>query len=103
MVREPITEDLEVAVLGGGFAGLLASARLVRAGVKGLRVIEMGGDFGGVWYWNRYPGISCDNDSYCYMPLLEEVGDVFQRTPSPVDQRPNPATDPDWVKSLQPG
>ena len=34
----------------------------------------MGGDFGGVWYWNRYPGIQCDNDAYCYLPLLEETG-----------------------------
>jgi len=73
VVRAPLTEEIDVAVLGGGFAGLLTSAGLKRAGVKSLRVIEMGGDFGGVWYWNRYPGISCDNDAYCYMPLLEEV------------------------------
>ena len=74
VVRDPIVEDLDVAVLGGGFAGLLTSALLKSAGVQNLRVIEMGGDFGGVWYWNRYPGISCDNDSYCYLPLLEQVG-----------------------------
>ncbi len=74
VVRDPIAEEIDVAVLGGGFAGLLTSAWLKRAGVQNLRVIEMGGDFGGVWYWNRYPGISCDNDAYCYLPLLEEVG-----------------------------
>jgi cyclohexanone monooxygenase len=74
VIRDPVTEDIDVAVLGGGFAGLLSSACLKRAGVKDVRIIEMGGDFGGVWYWNRYPGISCDNDAYCYLPLLEEVG-----------------------------
>ncbi|GAY13331.1 NAD(P)/FAD-dependent oxidoreductase [Mycobacterium sp. shizuoka-1] len=71
--RDPITEDAEVVVLGGGFAGLLAGAYLTKAGVHGVRIIEMAGDFGGVWYWNRFPGIQCDNDAYCYIPLLEEL------------------------------
>ena len=60
-------------MLGGGIAGLLAGAYLKKAGVDDVRVIEMGGDFGGVWYWNRFPGIQCDNDAYCYIPLLEEL------------------------------
>ncbi|CPR12932.1 putative flavoprotein involved in K+ transport [Mycobacterium bohemicum DSM 44277] len=72
-MRDPIAEDVEVAVLGGGIAGLLAGAYLKKAGVEDVRVIEMGGDFGGVWYWNRFPGIQCDNDAYCYIPLLEEL------------------------------
>src|SRR3954469_20264782 len=55
--RDPIAEDVDVVVLGGGFAGLLAGAYLKKAGVDGIRVIEMAGDFGGVWYWNRFPGI----------------------------------------------
>ncbi|WAJ45503.1 NAD(P)/FAD-dependent oxidoreductase [Mycobacterium sp. Aquia_216] len=71
--RAPIVEDLDVAVLGGGFAGLLSGAYLKKAGVEDVRIIELGGDFGGVWYWNRYPGIQCDNESYCYIPLLEEL------------------------------
>jgi cyclohexanone monooxygenase len=71
--REPISEDIEVAVLGGGIAGLLAGAYLKKAGVSDVHVIEMGGDFGGVWYWNRFPGIQCDNDAYCYIPMLEEL------------------------------
>ncbi len=71
--REPIVEDADVVILGGGFAGLLAGAYLKKAGVEGIRVIEMAGDFGGVWYWNRFPGIQCDNDAYCYIPLLEEL------------------------------
>ena len=71
--RTPIDEDIEVAVLGGGIAGLLAGSYLKKAGVEDVRVIEMGGDFGGVWYWNRFPGIQCDNDAYCYIPMLEEL------------------------------
>ena len=71
--RGPIVEDADVVILGGGFAGLLAGAYLKKAGVEGIRVIEMAGDFGGVWYWNRFPGIQCDNDAYCYIPLLEEL------------------------------
>ncbi|MED5813589.1 NAD(P)/FAD-dependent oxidoreductase [Mycolicibacterium sp. 050232] len=71
--RDPIIEDTDVVILGGGFAGLLAGAYLKKAGVEGIRVIEMAGDFGGVWYWNRFPGIQCDNDAYCYIPLLEEL------------------------------
>ena len=72
-VRDPIDDDAEVVILGGGFAGLLAGAYLKKAGIEGVRVIEMAGDFGGVWYWNRFPGIQCDNDAYCYIPLLEEL------------------------------
>ena len=72
--RDPIVENAEVVILGGGFAGLLAGAHLKKAGVQGIRVIEMAGDFGGVWYWNRFPGIQCDNDAYCYIPMLEELG-----------------------------
>ena len=71
--RDPITEDIQVAVLGGGIAGLLSAVNLKKAGVDDVRVIEMGGDFGGVWYWNRFPGIQCDNDAYCYVPMLEEL------------------------------
>ncbi len=72
--RDPIVETADVVILGGGFAGLLAGAYLKKAGVEGVRVIEMAGDFGGVWYWNRFPGIQCDNDAYCYIPMLEELG-----------------------------
>ncbi|MET9214138.1 MULTISPECIES: flavin-containing monooxygenase [unclassified Nocardia] len=72
--REPITDDIGIAILGGGWAGLLAAARLEEAGVTDFRIIELAGDFGGAWYWNRYPGIQCDTDSYAYLPLLEETG-----------------------------
>ena len=72
--RAALDEDLEVAILGGGWTGLLAGFHLRQAGVDGFRHIDHAGDFGGVWYWNRYPGIQCDNESYCYLPLLEETG-----------------------------
>jgi cation diffusion facilitator CzcD-associated flavoprotein CzcO len=67
---------VEAVVVGGGLGGLLAAARLRQAGVEGIRVIDKAGDFGGTWYWNRYPGIHCDIESYIYLPLLEEVGYV---------------------------
>ena len=72
--REPITDHTEVIVIGGGFGGMLAAARLREAGVSDFRVIEKAGDFGGTWYWNRYPGAACDVESYVYLPLLEELG-----------------------------
>jgi cyclohexanone monooxygenase len=72
--RAPLTDEIEVAVIGGGFGGLLAGARLREAGIDNVRMIEKGGDFGGTWYWNRYPGAACDVESYVYLPLLEEVG-----------------------------
>ncbi|MBO0855782.1 MAG: NAD(P)/FAD-dependent oxidoreductase [Nocardia sp.] len=72
--RDPITDEVEVVVLGGGFAGLITAHRLREQGVTDFRIIELGGDFGGVWYWNRYPGIQIDSDAYCYLPLLEETG-----------------------------
>jgi len=65
-----------VLVIGGGFGGLLAAARLREAGAERIRIIEKGGDFGGTWYWNRYPGAQCDIESYIYLPLLEETGYV---------------------------
>lgn len=71
--RAPVTEDVDVAILGGGFAGMIAAARLKGVGVNGIRIIDMAGDFGGTWYWNRYPGLQCDIESYLYMPLLDEV------------------------------
>ncbi|HTO51746.1 MAG TPA: NAD(P)/FAD-dependent oxidoreductase [Myxococcota bacterium] len=74
--REPLHDEVEVIVIGGGFGGLLAAARLRDAGIDDLRLIEKGGDFGGTWYWNRYPGAMCDVESYIYLPLLEEVGYV---------------------------
>ncbi len=76
IVREPVEDDVEVLVIGGGFAGLLIGARLREAGFDDVRLVEKGGDFGGTWYWNRYPGAACDTEAYIYLPLLEETGYV---------------------------
>jgi cation diffusion facilitator CzcD-associated flavoprotein CzcO len=73
VVREPISDHTQVVVVGGGFGGLLMGARLHEAGLTDIRVIESGGDFGGTWYWNRYPGAMCDIEAHIYLPLLEEL------------------------------
>lgn len=74
IVREPVTDHVTFAFVGGGFAGLVTGARLAEIGVEDVRIIDKGGDFGGTWYWNRYPGAQCDTASMIYMPLLEETG-----------------------------
>ncbi|RYF36309.1 MAG: FAD-binding protein [Cytophagaceae bacterium] len=76
-LRAPIAAEIDALVIGGGFGGLLAAARLRECGVKDIRVVERGSDFGGTWYWNRYPNAACDIESYIYLPLLEEVGYVL--------------------------
>ncbi len=72
--RAPKTDHVSFAFIGGGFAGLATGARLVEAGIKDVRIVEKGGDFGGTWYWNRYPGAQCDTAAMVYVPLLEETG-----------------------------
>jgi cation diffusion facilitator CzcD-associated flavoprotein CzcO len=74
--REPLTDEMDVIVIGGGFGGLITGARLKESGIEQVRIIEKGGDFGGTWYWNRYPGAACDVESYIYLPLCEELGFV---------------------------
>ena len=72
--REPVLDEVEVAVIGAGFAGLVTGARCKQAGIDDVRLIDGGGDVGGVWYWNRYPGAMCDTAAMIYLPLLEETG-----------------------------
>ena len=72
--RDPVAEDVDVVVLGGGWAGMLAAIDLSRRGITNYRIIEKAADFGGTWYWNRYPGCMCDVDATIYLPLLEETG-----------------------------
>ncbi len=74
VAREPVFDEITVAFIGGGFAGLLTGAKLKQAGIGDVRIIEKGGDFGGTWYWNRYPGAQCDTAAFIYLPLLEETG-----------------------------
>ncbi|MFZ6003339.1 MAG: flavin-containing monooxygenase [Actinomycetota bacterium] len=72
--REPIADDVDVVIVGGGIAGVLAGVNLRKAGVERIRIIDQAGGIGGTWYWNRYPGVMCDVESYIYMPMLEELG-----------------------------
>jgi cyclohexanone monooxygenase len=72
--RAPLSDEVQVVLIGGGFGGLLTGARLREAGVQDIRIIDSASDFGGTWYWNRYPGVACDIESYIYLPLLEETG-----------------------------
>ncbi len=72
--RAPLTDEVTMVVIGGGFSGLCTGARLAEAGIDDVRIIEGGGDFGGAWYWNRYPGAMCDTAAMIYLPLLEETG-----------------------------
>ncbi len=87
--RAPISEDVDVVIVGGGFSGLLAAASLFKEGVTDIRVIEKGSDVGGTWYWNRYPGCRCDVDTYTYLPLIEDHGAMpserYSRAPDILD------------------
>lgn len=74
--RDPVAKDVDTFIIGGGFGGMLAAVRLHQAGIHEFAIVERAGDFGGTWYWNRYPGVQCDIESYIYMPLLDELGYV---------------------------
>ena len=58
-------EACDVVVVGAGFAGMYMLHRLRGQGLS-VRVYEQGGDVGGTWYWNRYPGARCDVESMQY-------------------------------------
>ena len=78
--RKPVEEDVDVAIVGAGIAGVVTAARLrERNPDLRIRLIDTAGGIGGTWYWNRYPGVMCDVESYIYMPMLEEMGTVPSR------------------------
>jgi cyclohexanone monooxygenase len=74
LVRDAISEEVDTVIIGAGLGGLQTAVRLAQQGVSKVRIIDKAADFGGTWYWNRYPGAACDVESYIYMPLLEETG-----------------------------
>ena len=74
--RDPQRDDVEVVIVGGGMAGILAGVQLRQAGIEQIRIVDQSGGLGGTWYWNRYPGVMCDGESYIYLPMLEELGYV---------------------------
>ncbi|MBX3314212.1 MAG: NAD(P)/FAD-dependent oxidoreductase [Actinobacteria bacterium] len=71
--REPVVEEVDAVVVGAGMAGLLAALQLRAAGLERVRIVDTAGGVGGTWYWNRYPGVMCDVESYIYLPMLEEL------------------------------
>ncbi len=72
--RQPVHDEVDVVIVGGGIAGVLAGTQLREAGVERIRIVDQAGGIGGTWYWNRYPGVMCDVESYIYLPMLEELG-----------------------------
>jgi len=74
--REPVTAEVDVAIIGAGISGVTMGAKLREAGVRRIMMIDKAGGVGGTWYWNRYPGVMCDVESYIYMPMLEEMNYV---------------------------
>ncbi|MFE2932374.1 flavin-containing monooxygenase [Streptomyces sp. NPDC059278] len=84
--RGPLRDTVDVAVIGGGFGGILAGARLRQQGVERVRIVDKGGDVGGTWYWNRYPGVHCDIEAHVYLPMLDETGYVPEWKYSPGDE-----------------
>jgi cation diffusion facilitator CzcD-associated flavoprotein CzcO len=84
--RDPVDDDVDVVVVGGGIAGVLAGANLRMAGIDRIRIVDQAGGIGGTWYWNRYPGVMCDVESYMYIPMLEEFGYVPTRRYAPGEE-----------------
>jgi len=74
--RDPVSDDVEVVIVGGGMAGLVTGAELRKRGVRRIRIVDEAGGVGGTWYWNRYPGLMCDIESYIYLPMLEDLGTI---------------------------
>ena len=70
-----------MVVVGAGVGGIVTAANLRKAGMERITLIDQAGGFGGTWYWNRYPGVMCDVESYIYMPMLEDLGYIPTRTP----------------------
>ena len=68
---EVVMEEFDVVIVGAGFAGMYALYRVRELGLRG-RVFEAGGDVGGTWYWNRYPGARCDVESLEYSYQFSE-------------------------------
>ncbi|KAH7350657.1 hypothetical protein BKA65DRAFT_582608 [Rhexocercosporidium sp. MPI-PUGE-AT-0058] len=77
--QDPPLKDgghIKFLIVGAGHNGILFAARLIEAGfnTKDIVLVDVAGGYGGTWYWNRYPGLMCDVEGYCYLPLLEETG-----------------------------
>ena len=82
-ISSPIPDggSCRVLIIGAGFGGILFAVKLIQAGfsARDLVIVDPAGGFGGTWYFNRYPGLMCDVESYIYLPLLEEMGYIPKR------------------------
>jgi cation diffusion facilitator CzcD-associated flavoprotein CzcO len=58
--------DPRIVIIGAGMAGIAAAHVFRQAGFTNFTILEKGSDVGGVWHWNRYPGLRCDVPSYSY-------------------------------------
>ncbi len=65
------TTDVDAIIVGAGFAGMYMLHKLRGLGLS-VRVFEAGGEVGGTWYWNRYPGARCDGESIYYSYQFDE-------------------------------
>ncbi|RDL40492.1 putative cyclohexanone monooxygenase [Venustampulla echinocandica] len=74
LTRDPINVETKVLIVGAGFGGLGAGVKLKNQGVEDFLIVEKGAGYGGTWYWNQYPGVSCDVEALIYLPFLEETG-----------------------------
>lgn len=72
--RDARSDEVDVLIIGGGMAGVVTGAELRKRGVRRIRIVDEAGGIGGTWYWNRYPGLMCDIESYIYLPMLEDLG-----------------------------
>ncbi len=61
-----IKREPKVVIIGAGIAGIATAVTLQRAGFNDFTILEKGADIGGVWHWNRYPGLTCDVPSHFY-------------------------------------
>jgi len=77
-LREPVFDEVQFLLIGGGYGSLVMGSRLRRAGIEDIRIIDSAGDVGGTWYWNRYPGAACDTEAYVYVPMIEDTGTMLE-------------------------
>lgn len=87
--RSNDAEELDAVIVGAGFGGVYQLKRLRDLGYK-AKLLECGGDYGGVWYWNRYPGARVDSSIPHYEfddPALWKTWTWKQRFPDSCELR----------------
>ena len=77
--------DHEVLIVGAGFSGIGVGKKLRDAGIEDFLIVEQGSEFGGTWYWNRYPGLAVDIPSFSYQFSFAKRSD-WTRSYAPGDE-----------------